>query len=194
MDFLQNQLQYQRPRQPLLNQRNQQEQQITLQDCINKSFAEEIYDPKDGARSDECGKDSEGRDLPLEKHQIISYTTKKFIILAINRFFYLHGDATGYKIFWEITPNPIIQIPNGGGIEKIYKLKSCIIHVGNYLSTGHYIYLNFDKDGTAKDIIDDDKIYKYNGDVTSSYNGKFEPNHNYLRNGYVYLYEEIEVI
>lgn len=186
INFLQNPLQNQRPRKYQKYLQNQQEQQITLQDCINKSFAAEIYDLEQDARSVKCGKDLNGSGLPLEKHQIKSYTTKKFIILAINRFFNLYGDATGYKIFWEITPNPIIRIRNEGEIEKIYKLKSCIIHVGNYLSTGHYIYLNFNENGTAKDIIDDDTIYKYNGEV--------EPIHNYLRNGYVYLYEEIEVI
>ena len=153
---------------------------LILQTYINKLYDEEQYTRENNFKSDTCITSDNPEGYALS-HKITKFITTKYLIIYVKRFIYIDARIT-YKIKWKIDPNIIITM-NG---DKLYKLKSCIIHVGSSIASGHYIYLNFDQDGNPMHIIDDYRVYKYDGDRVSD--------HDYKRSGYVYLYELIEDI
>ena len=151
-----------------------------LQYYIQRKYDNEIYDIKEKAIVEICKSESnpEGK---AKSHKINSFNTNKYIILYIKRFKYI-DDKTSIKVRTSINPNPLIYIDPD---QKIYKLKSCIIHIGTTIAGGHYIYLNFDDAGNPLHVIDDSRVYDYDGQTNES--------RNYIINGYVYLYEQIEI-
>ena len=158
-----------------------------LQTYINELYNSEVYVTLD-TKVTVCERDSnpEGK---AKSHKIISFNTKKYIIIFIKRFFsilqYDNDIVIGiikFKIQFKVVPNPKIIIDYETH-NKAYRLKSCIIHVGDNFEYGHYVYLNFDVNGFPLHIIDDSVVYNYDGQIDES--------HDYIRNGYFYLYEEI---
>ena len=149
-----------------------------LQECINDLYLEEIYDPKENAILSDCisPRNPNGS---IISHKITNYNTKKYVILILKRFFTIVEFNIQHKIKFPIIPNPVITIDNN----KNYNLKSCIIHIGESIRGGHYIYLNFSEEGDPLYIIDDESVYLYDGDTNES--------HDYIKNGYIYLYEII---
>jgi ubiquitin C-terminal hydrolase len=147
-----------------------------LQYYIHRKYDNEEYDIKQNAKLEIC----ETQDNPngyAKSHKIISFNTNRYIIIYIKRFLYIDRHNS-IKLNTKILPNPLIYIdPN----EKEYKLKSCIIHIGTSIKGGHYIYLNFDNEGNPLHIIDDSVVYDYDGRTNET--------HNYITNGYIYLYE-----
>ena len=159
-----------------------------LQEYIEEQYKIEDYTENNIVKFDKCKTVANPSGL-AESIKIISFNTKKYIIILIKRIFnIIEYNENGrinqirFKIKFRVEPNPLIYIdyyPN----QKTYKLKSCIIHVGNSFDNGHYVYLNFDDNGKPLHIIDDSVVYPYDGQ-TNEYN-------NYIRNGYFYLYEQI---
>jgi uncharacterized UBP type Zn finger protein len=155
---------------------------LNLQDCIKQSYTPEFY--SDDNQPNRC-KDR-GSSFGNSK-RIVNYNTKKYIIFYIRRFLsYKKPDESftdpihTQKLNFELDPNAVINIDTD---LKAYKLKSCIIHIGQTSNSGHYIYLNFDDHGRPLHIIDDGNVYPYDG--------KDNIYHNY-KTGLIYLYELIE--
>jgi len=161
----------------------------TLQQYIEEQYKIEYYTENNIGEFDKCKTDINPEGL-AESFKIISFNTKKYIIIFIKRFFNIFEynenreiiNQIRFKIQFRVEPNPLIYIDISTN-QKRYKLKSCIIHVGNSFGHGHYVYLNFDDKGNPLHIIDDSVVYPYDG-LTNEYN-------NYIRNGYFYLYEQI---
>ena len=157
-----------------------------LQSYIKESYNSEFYGPNDQPYRCTIQGYFDGN-----SHRIVSYNTKKYIIINLKRFFSydpaflktgIHNKNSNpitRKLKFEIEPNPVIMIDR----RNAYKLKSCIIHIGERSNGGHYIYLNFDDQGKPLHIIDDNSVYLYDGETNHS--------HNYKKYGYVYLYELI---
>ena len=96
--------------------------------------------------------------------------TSQYLLLDIKRF-----DNFNRKLNNQIVPEPILRIN-----DKSYKLKSCIVHFGKTTGGGHYIYINFNDNGEPMHVISDTLISNYN-------------NEDYIKNGYIYLYEQIHI-
>ena len=105
-------------------------------------------------------------------HKRITYKpTGRDLVITLKRY-----DYTGAKLQRKIQPDPVITF----GTSR-YDLKSCIIHLGRHLTSGHYTYLTFNESGEPDVYISDDKIQVYR---------KNEMN-DYTKNGYIYLYKKV---
>jgi hypothetical protein len=155
---------------------------LNLQDCINQLYNPEFY--SDDNQPNRC---KDRGSLFGNSKRIVNYNTKKYIIFYIRRFLsYKKSNESvtdpthTQKLNFELDPNAVINIDKD---IKAYKLKSCIIHIGKTSNSGHYIYLNFDEHGRPLHIIDDGRVYPYDGEKNND--------HNY-KTGLIYLYELIE--
>ena len=102
----------------------------------------------------------------------------KNLIVIIKRFSHEGNGGNGNKTRSIVTPEPILNFNTIDTINPyniIFKLQGCIIHLGDTLRSGHYIYLVFDKDGNPNKIIND------------SINNQ-TPDNSYLTDGYIYYY------
>jgi len=126
--------------------------------------------------------DKSQRDLDELESGDYNYTHKRItykpsgqdLVITLKRY-----DYTGAKLQRKIIPDRMITF----GTARYY-LKSCIIHIGRHLSSGHYTYLTFDDDGEAETYISDDNVLVYRKNQMNDY----------LKNGYIYLYKKKSIV
>jgi hypothetical protein len=124
------------------------------------------------------GKNSISEILTDENIQVFDTTLD--IVLQLKRF-----TTRSLKVKNEVIPDHIVTLKEKDkDVVSKFRLKGCIVHLGETIDEGHYVYITFSDDGKPDLLVNDEIIEKYNS-------AKHGVKYNYLQNGYVYLYKKI---
>ena len=108
-----------------------------------------------------------------KKQTLRIFNETRNIVIQLKRF-----DVNGNKLRTIVTPDSTITI---GGFQ--FQPIGCCVHLGGTINSGHYTYITFNDVGDELSTVND-SLEQIRGDKG------YEPNQ-YLRNGYIYLYERL---
>ena len=152
----------------------------TIQDYILKYMEKEDIDEENNHNSS-C---SDGK-MISQQFNIEKLKDGGYLLLSLKRF-----DNKFVKINKKVTVSDRLSIEDTTNIFREYCILGCIIHYGDSIRGGHYVYAvysysNITKQGKIKYIIDDGKIYSYEDYEKTVRKVEVE------KNGYVFLYESL---
>lgn len=117
----------------------------------------------------------------IREEALKAYDTTLDVVIQLKRFDY-DVFSGSIKLKQKVFPSKVITLKDKDNNNDLkFQLKGCIVHIGNSIEGGHYVYITFSDDGKPHLLVNDDKIKNY----------KPNEDNNYLTNGYIYLYKKI---
>ena len=122
--------------------------------------------------------------------KVSNFDESTYLIINIVRFISSYDKSTNTMIASKVntTVEPEKNLLFSG---KTYTLQGCIIHIGNSMAEGHYIYIVYNMDGEPIQIIDDETIYTKANKIKAKYEYHLDL---IPTNGVVFLYKNLTKI
>jgi len=153
----------------------------SIQGCIDGFLEEQEFKNNSESMLKICGNGNDNKGKAISRKETLEIPNElTTLIVKLNRF-----DHDYNKITQPILIDNIIKIDNN-----YFRLKGCIIHTGETLHKGHYVFGVFNEAGQLTKVVNDSDI-ETDGEL-EKYLGKIRryERYNIYKNGYVFLYEK----
>jgi hypothetical protein len=155
-----------------------------LNSCIESFNTDYDHEP-----SEKCNNNDDNNDVNNAKRFYIIPPENRYLLILLKRFDF-NNEAS--KITDYVEPNKTLII---GGVK--YTLSGVIVHTGQTIPQGHYIFIQCDKDGAFTTIYNDSSVSrfdKYNMNTSDKTRMITQSNEKFInQNGYIFAYTRYPV-